>query len=67
MMDKKTLSRLDEALKSATKAARILSAEGFDTADGVHDAIDALREAGARMRRKAVPSVRNNEQRRKSA
>jgi len=55
-MDKKTLARLDEALRSATKAARILSEEGFDTADGMHDAIDALREAGARMRRKSSAS-----------
>lgn len=51
-MDKKTLARLDEALKAATKAARILDEEGFDTSRGVHDAIDALREAGARVRRK---------------
>lgn len=51
-MNKKTLARLDEALKAATKAARILDEEGFDTAEGVYDAIDALREAGARTRRK---------------
>lgn len=51
-MDKKTLARLDEALKAATKAALILDEEGFDTCGGVYDAIDALREAGARLRRK---------------
>lgn len=50
-MDKKTLARLDEALKAATKAARFLDEEGFDTCGGVYDAIDALREAGARLRR----------------
>lgn len=51
-MDKKTLARLDEALKAATKAARILDEEGYDTCGGVYDAIDALREGGARLRRK---------------
>jgi DNA invertase Pin-like site-specific DNA recombinase len=50
-MDKKTLARLDEALKAATKAVRILDEEGFDTCGGVYDAIDALRDAGARFRR----------------
>jgi hypothetical protein len=50
-MDNKTLVRLDEALKAATKAARILDEEGFDTCGGVYDAIDALRDAGARLRR----------------
>lgn len=57
-MDKKTLARLDEALKAATKAARILDEEGFDTCGGVYDAIDALREAGARLRRKPVKPVK---------
>jgi hypothetical protein len=49
-MDKKTLARLDGALKAATKAARILDEEGFDTCGGVYDAIDALRDAGTRLR-----------------
>lgn len=60
-MDKKTLSRLDEALRSATRAARILDDEGFDTAGGIHDAIDALREAGARTRRRKPARSRSEE------
>jgi hypothetical protein len=59
-MDKKTLASLDEALAATSKAARILDRAGFDTAPGLWSAVDALREAGARARRKPRLRPANN-------